>query len=49
VLPDQQIERGYWLQVNPDSKQIARVRATIDFIVDQVESEKDLFHSLPTA
>jgi DNA-binding transcriptional LysR family regulator len=45
VLPDLNIERGYWLQVNPDSKEIARVRATIDFIVNQIQTEKDLFYS----
>ena len=47
VLPDQSIERGYWLQFNPDSRQIARVRTTIDFIVKQIESDKDLFLALP--
>jgi len=47
VLPEQRIERGYWLQVNLDSKQIARVRATIDFIVDKVRSNEDLFMTLP--
>jgi hypothetical protein len=25
ALPDLNIESGYWLQVNPDSKEIARV------------------------
>jgi len=44
VLPDLNIERGYWLQVNPDSKGIARVRATIAFIVNQIQTESDLFH-----
>ena len=48
VLPELNIERGYWLQVNPDSQQIARVRATIDFIVSQIQTESDLFHTLPT-
>ena len=47
VLPAQSIERGYWLQVNPDSKHIARVRATIDFIVHQINVDTDLFLSLP--
>lgn len=47
VLPDHSIERGYWLQYNPDSKQIARVRTTIDFIVDQIRADKDLFLALP--
>lgn len=47
VLPEQVIERGYWLQVNPDSRQLARVRATIDFLVEQIESERKLFLTLP--
>jgi DNA-binding transcriptional LysR family regulator len=47
VLPDQSTERGYWLQVNPDTKHIARVRATIDFIVEQIKTAEDLFLSLP--
>lgn len=46
VLPEQSIERDFWLQFNPDSKNIARVRATIDFIVDQIRSEQDLFLAL---
>lgn len=45
VLPDLNIERGYWLQVNPDAKEIARVRATIDFIVSQIRVDSDLFHA----
>lgn len=47
VLPEKRIERRYWLQVNPDSRQLARVRATIDFLVSQVEADQDLFLSLP--
>ena len=47
VLPDEYIEREFWLQVNPDTKQLARVRETIDFIVDQIVSQKNLFLSLP--
>lgn len=47
VLPQESTERGYWLQFNPDSKQIARVRATIDFITDQFRSDEALFLSLP--
>ena len=47
VLPDYSIERGYWRQFNPDSKQIARVRTTIDFIDDQIRANKDLFLALP--
>jgi DNA-binding transcriptional LysR family regulator len=47
VLPRQVLERGYWLQVNPESRQLARVRATIDFLVEQIEIEKNLFLTLP--
>ena len=47
LLPDHIIERGYWLQVNPESRQLARVRATIDFLVEQIERERDLFLTLP--
>jgi hypothetical protein len=46
-MPDQVAERGFWLQVNPDSRQLARVRATIDFIVSQIEANRELFQSLP--
>jgi len=45
VLPEITLERGYWLQVNPDSQHLARVRTTIDFLVDQVKNEKQLFMS----
>ena len=48
VLPDLNIERGYWLQVNPDSQQIARVRTIIDFVVRRIQTDKALFHCLPT-
>jgi DNA-binding transcriptional LysR family regulator len=47
VLPEQSIERGYWIQVNPDSKHIARVRTTIDFIVNQINLDEDRFLLLP--
>ena len=45
VLPDHDIEKAYWLQVNPDSRQLARVRTTIDFIVDQIKRNERLFLS----
>jgi DNA-binding transcriptional LysR family regulator len=48
VLPDQSIERDFWLQFNPDSKHIARVRATIDFLVNQVKAEEELFLGPPS-
>jgi DNA-binding transcriptional LysR family regulator len=47
ILPEFSITRGFWLQVNPDSRQLARVRTTIDFIVAQIESGKDQFLSHP--
>lgn len=47
VLPEQILERGYWLQVNPESRQLARVRSTIDFLVEQIEIERNLFLTLP--
>jgi DNA-binding transcriptional LysR family regulator len=47
VMPHRYFERGYWLQVNPDSRHIARVRSTIDFIQGQVEFHQELFLSLP--
>ena len=47
VLPDHSIEREFWLQVNPDSRKLARVRTIIDFIVDQIEVNRDLFLSRP--
>ncbi len=47
VLPELAIERWFWLQVNPDSRQLARVRATIDYIVSQIEQNRELFLSPP--
>jgi DNA-binding transcriptional LysR family regulator len=49
VLPDDSIERAYWLQVNPDSREIARVRTLIDFIVEQVKANRDLFLTPPSS
>jgi DNA-binding transcriptional LysR family regulator len=47
VLPDKFVERKFWLHLNPDSRQLARVRATIDFIVSQIEENKHMFLNLP--
>ena len=47
VLPQLYTERNFWLQVNPESRQLARVRAMIDFIVEQIEHNRTLFRSLP--
>lgn len=49
VLPEFSIDRTFWIQFNPDSRRIARVRATIDFIVDEMESSKLILSSLPRA
>lgn len=43
VLPDLYAERIFWLQVNPDTRQLARVRATINFIIKQIETNKEMF------
>jgi DNA-binding transcriptional LysR family regulator len=47
VLPAKFVDRTFWLQVNPDTRQLARVRATIDFIIARISADKKLFQSLP--
>ncbi|MDK9708169.1 MAG: LysR family transcriptional regulator [Desulforhopalus sp.] len=47
VLPELYAERTFWLQVNPDSRQIARVRVIIDFIVAEMESCTAMFMENP--
>lgn len=47
VMPELYAERRFWLQVNPESRQLARVRTTIDFIVSQIEENKKLFLAMP--
>lgn len=47
VLPELSIDRTFWIQFNPDSRRIARVRATIDFIVEEMESSKLILSRLP--
>lgn len=49
VLPELTIERTFWMQFNPDSKQIARVRVTIDFIVREMESCRSILMEIPAA
>ncbi len=49
VLPELSAERTFWLQVNPDSRRIARVRVTIDFIVAEMASSKSIFLDNPRA
>lgn len=46
VLPEIYAERGFWLQVNPDSRQLARVRTMIDFIVSHIEANMSMFMEL---
>jgi len=48
VLPGRYLEREFWLQVNPDTRKLARVRETMNFIVEQMRSRKDLFLSPPS-
>jgi len=44
VLPDEfSLTREYWLAIHPEMINLARVRAVIDFIVESVRSEADLF------
>lgn len=47
VLPEKYLEREFWLQVHPDSRQLPRVRETIDFIIDQMLSNEKLFITIP--
>ena len=47
VLPGHYLEKAYWMQVNPDSRQLARVRTTIDLIVEKVEENRELFLARP--
>jgi DNA-binding transcriptional LysR family regulator len=49
VLPELSAERTFWLQVNPDARQIARVRVTIDFIVAEMQESASLFRDIPRA
>ena len=47
VLPELSVERTFWLQVNPDARQIARVRVTIDFIVAEMAASAAMFTEIP--
>ena len=47
VLPALSIERTFWIQFNPDSRQIARVRRAIDFIVKEMEENKQILMEIP--
>jgi len=43
VLPDRRIEREFWIQANPDSSELARVKETMDFIIQLIRSQRELF------
>jgi DNA-binding transcriptional LysR family regulator len=47
VLPEHSVERKFWLQVHPDARQLARVQATMAFLVERIASHRGLFQSLP--
>jgi DNA-binding transcriptional LysR family regulator len=47
VLPQVSAERTFWLQVNPDARQIARVRVTIDFIVAEMDGAAGILTEIP--
>ena len=46
VLPEVNIIRGYWLQVHPDTRYLVRIRATIDFMVERIRADENLFMQL---
>lgn len=43
ILPPAAIRRSYWLVVHESSRDIARVRALCDFVIEQVKSERNIF------
>lgn len=47
ILPEWSVTRDYWLQVNPDTRRLARVRTTIDFLVDRIKRDETLFLAPP--
>ncbi len=50
VLPeDIKIHRNFWLQVNPDTRQLARIRAAIDHISEYLTNQKELFLRPPAS
>jgi DNA-binding transcriptional LysR family regulator len=49
VLPQVSAERTFWLQVNPDARQIARIRVTIDFIAAEMDSAIHILTQIPRA
>lgn len=47
LLPEIQFKRNFWLQVNPDTRQLARIRAAIDHIAAYFSDQKELFINPP--
>src|SRR4030081_2466483 len=45
VLPAVRFDRTYWMVTHADLQGIARVRAAIDFIVDEVGAQKSMFRT----
>lgn len=48
ILPEICFERTFWLQVNPDTRQLARIRAAIDHIAEYFAAQKELFLTPPS-
>lgn len=46
VLPKKFVEREFWIQVNPESSQLVRVRETMDYVIDAIRSKRDRFISI---
>ncbi len=47
LLPELSFERTFWIQYHPESRRIARVRATIDFIAAEMEASRAVLCGLP--
>lgn len=47
VLPEITFKRNFWLQVNPDTRQLARIRAAIDHISEYMVNQRELFLTPP--
>ncbi|MEJ5358813.1 MAG: LysR family transcriptional regulator [Desulfobacterales bacterium] len=47
LLPELSFERTFWIQYHPESRRIARVRATIDFIAAEMEASRAVLSGLP--
>ncbi len=47
LLPELSFERTFWIQFHPESRRIARLRATIDFIAGEMEASRSVLSGLP--